>query len=217
MASQNQPECSAPSKDSKEWSEEELKKVFDCYKKHGAKWSKVAESFPGRSANDVKNKFYTTLKKVATRAQLENPTKYDSSFIKCKRNLIQFIDLALEHGFELSSKRGRKQKAASRRARQSPILFPEVSEGAGNLAATRSAKEQKKNGSLPPPPPRTIPNPVPSLSMFCYYPVNALQRGYMMDMNLGRVNGSLRTPYGAPNIRSNVSAFSYGGPYKYTN
>eukprot|EP00826_Nyctotherus_ovalis_P035052 TRINITY_DN2974_c0_g1_i11.p1 TRINITY_DN2974_c0_g1~~TRINITY_DN2974_c0_g1_i11.p1 ORF type:complete len:220 (-),score=32.11 TRINITY_DN2974_c0_g1_i11:203-862(-) len=144
MASQHQAQYSVSDKDNKEWTEEELREVFNCYKKHGAKWAKVAESFPGRNANDVKNKFYTTLKKVATRAQLENPIKYDSSLIKCKRNLIQFIDLAFEHGFGLSSKRGRKQKAASKHARQNPILFPEVSEGAGRLSAARPAKEQKK-------------------------------------------------------------------------
>ena len=76
--------------------------------------------------NNIKNKFYTVLKKIATRAQLENPKKYTKSFIKCKRNLLQFVDIALSSGTLLSSKRGRKGKQERKLALQNAIIFPSL-------------------------------------------------------------------------------------------
>lgn len=94
------------------------------YKLYDTKWSKFVAEFPGRTESNLKNKFYSTLKKVATRAQLEDPQRFSSTFIKSKHNLIQFIDLAIIHGQNLSSKRGRKRNVDRELAPGQAILFP---------------------------------------------------------------------------------------------
>ena len=99
-------------------------KIFEEYKKFGSKWSRIARGFPERSPNDIKNKFYTILKKIATRAQLENPEKYDSKFLKCKYHLLQFVDIAIEHGYSLPSRRGRKPRDEIKLAKKNAVLFP---------------------------------------------------------------------------------------------
>lgn len=106
------------------WTKEEINKIFLFYKLYGTKWSKFMKEFPDRTEGKIKNKFYSLLKKVATQAQLENPTRYDSTFIKCKKNLVQFVDYAKEYGQTLSSKRGRKSNLLREQAPKNAILFP---------------------------------------------------------------------------------------------
>jgi len=64
------------------------------------------------------------LKKVATHAQLEDPVRFNSQFIKSKKNLIQFVDAAITYGKNLPSKRGRKRNIDRQLAPRNPILFP---------------------------------------------------------------------------------------------
>lgn len=92
------------------WSDEEIKQIFGYYKEYGSKWSVIARHFPGKTENNVKNKFYTILKKVATQEQLRNPGKFGGYLVKTKENLIQFVDQAIEYGHLLPSKRGRKTR-----------------------------------------------------------------------------------------------------------
>ena len=106
------------------WTNEEVKRIFMYYKIYGTKWSHFIDKFPGRTEGNIKNKFYSILKKVATQAQLEDPEKYDKSFIKCRKNLLQFIDIAMIHGQTLSSKRGRKRNADRELAPTKAVLFP---------------------------------------------------------------------------------------------
>ena len=106
------------------WTNEEVKRIFMYYKIYGTKWSHFIDKFPGRTEGNIKNKFYSILKKVATQAQLEDPVKYDKSFIKCRKNLLQFIDIAMVHGQTLSSKRGRKRNADRELAPTKAVLFP---------------------------------------------------------------------------------------------
>ena len=94
------------------------------YKIYGSKWSMISGKFSGRSENDVKNRFYTTLKRVATRAQLEDPARYSSTFIKSKDNLVQFVDAAIMHGQFLTSKCGRKTNQERKSACEKALLFP---------------------------------------------------------------------------------------------
>ena len=86
----------------------------------------IAKNFVGRTENDVKNRFYTTLKRVATQAQLEDPIRYSSQFVKCKQNLLQFVDSAIQHEQVLSSKRGRKRNSDKAKARKEGIIFPKL-------------------------------------------------------------------------------------------
>ncbi len=108
------------------WTEEDTQKLLMWYKILGSKWSTISHKFPGRSENDVKNRFYTTLKRVATRAQIEDPVRYSSTFIKCKENLVQFVDAAILYGQYLPSKRGRKKNSEKKLAATQSILFPSL-------------------------------------------------------------------------------------------
>lgn len=84
----------------------------------------MTQHLPRHTEGDIKNKFYTTLKRVATQAQLEDPIRYSSQFVKCKKNLVQFVDAAIEYGHLLSSKKGRKKNTDKLRARTQGMLFP---------------------------------------------------------------------------------------------
>ena len=77
------------------WSHEDTQNLLILYKVLGAHWSRIARAFAGRAVNDVKNRFYTTLRRAATRAHLEDPNRFNAEFIKCKRNLVQFVDAAI--------------------------------------------------------------------------------------------------------------------------
>ena len=105
------------------WTEEDTQRLFMLYKVVGTRWSIIAQKFEGRTENDVKNRFYTTLKRVATRAQLEDPNRFNASFIKCKTNLLQFVDAAVLYGQMLSSKRGRKKNTDKKLAEEYGFLF----------------------------------------------------------------------------------------------
>lgn len=45
------------------WSEEEEKILFRTHQEHGNRWKKIADELPGRTDNDIKNKFYSTMRK----------------------------------------------------------------------------------------------------------------------------------------------------------
>jgi hypothetical protein len=48
------------------WDLEEDYNIFRLYSIHGSKWSKIALSFPGRTENSVKNRFYSTLRRISS-------------------------------------------------------------------------------------------------------------------------------------------------------
>ena len=46
------------------WTEKEDEQIFNLYIKYGSSWSKVAKNIPLRTENSIKNRFYTTLRKL---------------------------------------------------------------------------------------------------------------------------------------------------------
>jgi len=48
------------------WTKAEDELIFQLYQKYGSSWSKIAKYVPGRTENSIKNRFYSTLRKVAT-------------------------------------------------------------------------------------------------------------------------------------------------------
>eukprot|EP00826_Nyctotherus_ovalis_P009383 TRINITY_DN12473_c0_g1_i3.p1 TRINITY_DN12473_c0_g1~~TRINITY_DN12473_c0_g1_i3.p1 ORF type:complete len:164 (-),score=17.71 TRINITY_DN12473_c0_g1_i3:214-705(-) len=76
------------------------------FKIYGSRWSKIAVEFPGMSENDIKNKFYSSLKSIANRLEGQQ------SLLKHKNELIRFVDIAIIYDNLLpcngksSSKRG---------------------------------------------------------------------------------------------------------------
>lgn len=107
-----------------DWTDEEIERIFACFKIYDTKWSTFVHKFPGRTESNIKNKFYSLLKKVATQAQMEDPISYGPYFIRSKKNLIQFVDAAIAYGKQLSSKRGRKRNIDRQLASKNAILFP---------------------------------------------------------------------------------------------
>ncbi len=109
-----------------EWTDVETQQLLGLFKSIGSHWSVIANYFPDKTENEVKNRFYTTLKRVATQAQLEDPVHYNTGFYKCKRSLLQFVDAAIIYGRRLSSKRGRKKNSDRASARANGFLFPNL-------------------------------------------------------------------------------------------
>lgn len=49
------------------WTPEEEEIMFREHKKHGNKWTLIAESLPGRTDNSIKNYFYSTIRRSLRR------------------------------------------------------------------------------------------------------------------------------------------------------
>lgn len=47
------------------WTDEEDELIFSLYKKYGSAWSKIAKNFEGRTENSIKNRFYSTIRRLA--------------------------------------------------------------------------------------------------------------------------------------------------------
>lgn len=108
----------------KQWTSEETQQLLKLYKELGSKWVEISKHFYGRTEGEIKNKFYTTLKRVATQAQIEDPLRYGPDFEKIKKNLVQFVDIAIQYEHLLPSKKGRKKNIDKVNARKQGILFP---------------------------------------------------------------------------------------------
>lgn len=92
------------------WTKEEDEKIFALCKEHGTSWSIIVEKFPGRTENQVKNRFYSTLRRVATKRIAKDNLPYKSSIQMGKMELLKYVDDALLYGRECYSQRGRKKK-----------------------------------------------------------------------------------------------------------
>ena len=51
----------------REWTVVEEQRIFEQHKLHGNRWATIAEAFPGRTDNSVKNYFYSTLRRSLRR------------------------------------------------------------------------------------------------------------------------------------------------------
>jgi hypothetical protein len=91
------------------WTEEEDKKLFSLFKLHEARWQVIGQYFTTKTASQVKNRFYSTLRRVATK-QNNHKRGFDSSLLLSKDFLVKYVDDALEFGHNCSTKRGRKKK-----------------------------------------------------------------------------------------------------------
>lgn len=114
-------------KEKVEWTAEEMRNLFLLYKQYGTRWVTISKHLPGHTDSDAKNKFYTTLKRVATQAHLEDPIRFSGRNSKCKRNLVQFVDIAMNYSHLVPSKKGRKSHTERLMARTQGLLFPKAS------------------------------------------------------------------------------------------
>ena len=93
------------------WTEQEDKKLFNLFNNLGAQWVEIAKSFTNRTPNQVKNRFYSTLRRVAIKKN-EQSRGTAPIQLHSKNFLLRYIDDAIEMGHGCKSKRGRKKKAA---------------------------------------------------------------------------------------------------------
>ncbi|CAI2369764.1 unnamed protein product [Moneuplotes crassus] len=61
------------------WSLEEEKILFELFLKFGSKWAKLRKFFQGRTENQLKNRFYSTLRKARNNLEPEATTKIKNS------------------------------------------------------------------------------------------------------------------------------------------
>ena len=55
------------------WSQDEDKKIFHFYEKYGSSWSKIAKEISGRTENAIKNRFYSTTRKIISDRRKKAP------------------------------------------------------------------------------------------------------------------------------------------------
>ena len=96
-----------------EWTEEDDKKLFGLYKCFGTVWSMMTKEFPGRDQNQIKNRFYSTLRRVATKKISEGKLPYKKSIEIGTNELLKYVDDAIEYGHCCFSKRGKRSKPES--------------------------------------------------------------------------------------------------------
>lgn len=51
------------------WTPEDDSKIFQMYKLYGPKWTLIAKSLPGRTENSIKNRFYSTTRKIKSQEE----------------------------------------------------------------------------------------------------------------------------------------------------
>ncbi|OMJ86232.1 hypothetical protein SteCoe_12296 [Stentor coeruleus] len=63
------------------WAKEEDKIIFDMFKRDGPKWSLIATVLPGRTENSIKNRFYSTIRKVKNAEEKYKKVEETKSYI----------------------------------------------------------------------------------------------------------------------------------------
>ena len=92
------------------WSKEEDDKIFHLYKQYGSAWSKIALEFSEKSENQIKNRFYSTLRRVATKKMAKKNYSHKRSIELGIYSLVRYIDDAIEYGRDCYAKKGRKRR-----------------------------------------------------------------------------------------------------------
>lgn len=69
------------------WTSAEDELIFQLYRQLGSSWSKIAKSVPGRTENSVKNRFYSTLRKIVRAKKLVDPANTSLSVVEKARIL----------------------------------------------------------------------------------------------------------------------------------
>lgn len=81
-----------------EWTAVEDFRIFELFSKIGSKWSKIASYFEGRTENSIKNRFYSTLRRIYA-----DKKKYESGFNE--KNNSTLDDLLVNFDDALEEKR----------------------------------------------------------------------------------------------------------------
>ena len=74
------------------WTPLETQILFEQHQSYGNMWVKIAKSLPGRSENDVKNHFYSTVRKNIRKVKRDSPN--DKTLDRPVRELLQRPEVA---------------------------------------------------------------------------------------------------------------------------
>ena len=72
-----------------QWSEEEDYTIFKLFSEYGSKWSKIAAQFKGRTENAIKNRFYSTLRRIYSEKKKTDNT--EGNFSAAHLNLEELL------------------------------------------------------------------------------------------------------------------------------
>jgi hypothetical protein len=79
------------------WTSVEDFMIFKSYKEYGSKWARIASFLKGRTENSIKNRFYSTLRRIAYENQKKDITQNISrEKVVSQKDLIQFLPEALQ-------------------------------------------------------------------------------------------------------------------------
>lgn len=65
------------------WTQEEDSIIYNLYKKYGTSWVKIQKHLPGRTENDVKNRYYSTLRRIELRVDKNKKVKKEEINGEC--------------------------------------------------------------------------------------------------------------------------------------
>ena len=114
----------------KTWTEDEEKLIIEQRAKLGNRWAKIARMLPGRSDNDVKNRWYASLRK-----KVEGGEEDETVEKKSKKTKVNKKVKVLKEKVEKRRKKAaalEHQNEARRRKKASPIAVSEIPEGTEN-------------------------------------------------------------------------------------
>lgn len=82
-----------------DWTPTESRIIFELYLKFGSKWSRIKKFLEGRTENNIKNRFYSVLRKVKGRKDKELGHEAFSKQHKGDRltYLMKYIDDAVQY------------------------------------------------------------------------------------------------------------------------
>jgi hypothetical protein len=80
------------------WTAEEDYAIFKNFAQSGSKWSKIAEYLPGRTENSIKNRFYSTLRRIASDSKKSSTyggeiQKSEKLSVSCTETSTPLVDL----------------------------------------------------------------------------------------------------------------------------
>jgi len=87
------------------WEPEEDFMIFKLFNEFGSQWSKINRHFNRRTENSIKNRFYSTLRRIAAEKKKENSEKETFSLGSKLDGLIRYIPDALEEKSQILMKK----------------------------------------------------------------------------------------------------------------
>jgi hypothetical protein len=131
------------------WSPEEDYIIFKKYNEVGSKWSQISKELPGRTENSIKNRFYSTLRRIAAETKKIRggvlslcPSETASTF-SVTTTSINDLKHFINHAFEEKTKIYLQQKEKNSGDKVSSINSPYLKELKENLKKEETLLNKK--------------------------------------------------------------------------